>query len=57
MMTKLAENDIEFENWHYKNDPTHIVFFTKATWRFWAQKNNAELDFVADDALILRKLV
>jgi len=30
-MTHLYENSINFKNWYYKNDPTHIFIYTKKT--------------------------
>jgi SAM-dependent methyltransferase len=30
-MTDLIDNQREFEQWHYKNDPTHVVFYSEKT--------------------------
>lgn len=30
-MTLLYGEGIEFENWYYKNDPTHVIFYSEKT--------------------------
>lgn len=56
IMTRLVRDREAFAGWHYKNDPTHVCFFSRDTWQWWAARQGAELEFVADDALLLRKL-
>lgn len=55
VMTKLVVNKAAFEKWHYKNDPTHIIFFSKKTMRWLADFWCARQELVADDAIIFRK--
>lgn len=55
VMTKLVRTPQAFAGWHYKNDPTHVCFFSRETWRWWASRQGAQLEFVAADALLLRK--
>ncbi|SMF29340.1 Methyltransferase domain-containing protein [Alteromonadaceae bacterium Bs31] len=55
LMTKLVINKKRFKSWHYKNDPTHIIFFSIDTLNYLANSWNAELFCVADDAFIFRK--
>lgn len=55
LMTKLVISRERFANWHYIRDPTHIVFFSAATFEWLAQKFNAELTFPAADVVFLRK--
>lgn len=31
VMTRLHDDSIDFKGWHYKNDPTHISFFSVRT--------------------------
>ncbi|HET8861191.1 class I SAM-dependent methyltransferase [Marivirga sp.] len=31
IMTDLYHEDIIFENWYYKNDPTHVFFYQEST--------------------------
>lgn len=37
-MTDLYTDDLNFDKWYYKNDPTHVVFYTKSGLEFI--KNN-----------------
>ena len=57
VMTKLVENKTAFEKWHYKNDPTHIIFFSETTMQWLAEYWRARKELVADDAIIFRKTV
>jgi|SRR5690554_5246498 len=34
IMTSLYSNSINFNTWHYKNDPTHVFFYSKKTMEF-----------------------
>lgn len=56
VMTKLAIDKNAFEKWHYKNDPTHIIFFSQYTMRWLARYWRAEFEPVATDAFIFKKL-
>ena len=54
-MTKLATEAEAFTRWHYKNDPTHVSFFSRDTFRFLAQRDGLEVEFVGNDVILLRK--
>lgn len=47
IMTKLVINQERFKDWHYKNDPTHVSFFSVATFEYIAQKY--QLTYVQKD--------
>jgi len=36
-MTSLYSEEIHFENWYYKNDPTHVFFYRKETLAYIGQ--------------------
>ncbi|GAB3318266.1 class I SAM-dependent methyltransferase [Haliea atlantica] len=55
VMTKLVRDREAFAGWHYKNDPTHVCFFSRQTWQWWAARQGTVAEFVAADALLLRK--
>lgn len=55
VMTKLVRDAEAFKSWHYKNDPTHIIFFSPATLRYLADKWAATLDMVAADSFVFTK--
>lgn len=55
LMTKLVASPERFANWHYIRDPTHIVFFSGATFRWLAEHLGAELEFRGTDVIFLNK--
>jgi transcription initiation factor TFIIIB Brf1 subunit/transcription initiation factor TFIIB len=57
IMTKRVTGIDSFKNWHYKNDPTHVCFFSIKTFEYLAKYWQAEIVFTAKDVVILRKPV
>jgi SAM-dependent methyltransferase len=55
VMTKLVRDREAFARWHYRNDPTHVCFFSIATWRWWAQQQGAQVVFEGADVILLGK--
>ena len=55
IMTKLALDEASFARWHYKNDLTHVCFFSRETFRWVSGKWRAELTFVGSDVILLSK--
>lgn len=55
VMTKLALGPDAFATWHYKNDRTHVCFFSQSTFRWLAKRWTAELTFVGRDVILLRR--
>ena len=55
LMTKFVIDKVAFSTWHYKNDPTHICFYSHETIRHYFQKRECKVDFVGADVVIIRK--
>ena len=55
LMTKLSIGEQSFPTWHYKNDPTHIGFYSKGTFAYLAKRLNASIEFFGKDVILLRK--
>lgn len=55
IMTKRVRGLEAFSNWHYKNDPTHIVFFSERTFEWLAESWRAELTLLGADVALLTK--
>lgn len=55
IMTKLVIDKDAFSNWHYIRDKTHICFYSQSTFTYLAQRFSAELSFVGNDVILLRK--
>lgn len=50
-MTDVYDKSIDFASWYYKNDPTHVFFYTKKTFE-WIKKEFNFLDVKVDGRLI-----
>jgi len=55
IMTKLALDASAFSRWHYRSDPTHVVFFSRPTFQWLASLWHARLLFVGKDVILLQK--
>lgn len=55
VMTKLLINKEAFSSWHYKNDQTHICFFSRQTFNWLANELDAQLTIVGNDVILLTK--
>ena len=56
VMTKLVLGPEAFSRWHYKNDQTHVCFFSQETWCWWGREVDASVQFIGSDVVILKKL-
>jgi len=56
IMTKMVIDREAFSSWHYKNDRTHICFFSKETFLWLADKLKTKAEFRGNDVVILPKL-
>jgi 2-polyprenyl-3-methyl-5-hydroxy-6-metoxy-1,4-benzoquinol methylase len=55
IMTKLVRDPVAFAGWHYKNDSTHVCFYSADTWRWWAAHHGASLEIIGSDVILLRR--
>ncbi|MBF0265815.1 MAG: class I SAM-dependent methyltransferase [Gammaproteobacteria bacterium] len=55
IMTKRVIDQQAFSNWHYKNDLTHIIFFSENTFNWIAKKFSLELEIIDKDIVFLYK--
>jgi hypothetical protein len=55
IMTKMVQDVEAFATWHYKNDPTHVSFFSVLTFKWLAQQWRAKINFFAADVVIFTK--
>ena len=56
LMTKLTDHVADFANWHYKNDPTHVSFFSSDTFAYLAKRDGFALEIIGPDVILLRRL-
>jgi len=55
LMTKLVLEVDAFARWHYKNDPTHICFFSRETFLWLGRQWGASPEFVGSDVILMQK--
>jgi hypothetical protein len=55
VMTKRVTSLEAFENWHYKNDPTHICFYSNASFEWIARKMGWRLEVIGKDVVFFHK--
>ncbi|MFB2734898.1 class I SAM-dependent methyltransferase [Shewanella mangrovisoli] len=55
VMTKRVLNSTAFSTWHYKNDPTHINFYSEATFKWLAKHYGWQLEVIDKDVVFLHK--
>jgi len=55
IMTQILTPQIDFEQWYYKNDPSHIGFFSEKVLKFLAAKWQAELYVISERVVIFKK--
>lgn len=55
VMTCFQTDDSRFVNWHYRRDPTHIVFYREETLRWLADRFGWSLDIPRKDVALFRK--
>ena len=55
IMTKLVASPEKFANWHYKTDPTHISFFSVATFEYLGRQWGSAPEFIGADVIIFQK--
>ena len=55
VMTQILTSQIDFSSWYYKNDPSHIGFFTKKSLNFLASYLNIEVSFVSERVVFFKK--
>ena len=55
IMTQILTPQKDFEQWYYKNDPSHIGFFSEKALNCLAQKWQAELYVISERVVIFKK--
>ncbi|CAC9549563.1 Putative methyltransferase associated with DUF414 [uncultured Gammaproteobacteria bacterium] len=52
IMTQMMDDKTDFATWYYKNDPTHICFFSKNTMRHLAKQWHAKVSFFGNNVAL-----
>lgn len=52
IMTQMRDDKTDFATWYYKNDPTHICFFSKNTMHHLADQWQAKVSFFGGNVVL-----
>lgn len=55
IMTCFQTDDARFADWHYRRDPTHVVFYREATLRLIAGQHGWTCEIPVKDVALMRK--
>ena len=55
IMTCFQTDDARFAAWHYRRDPTHVVFYREATFHHLARRFGWQCEVPGKDVVLLRK--
>ena len=55
IMTRRLGPEQHFADWHYKNDPTHVIFFSDLTFLWLAGRWSTTATFFGPDVVLLQK--
>lgn len=55
ILTTFQTEDTKFRNWHYRRDPTHVVFYREATMRYLAAQFGWQCQTPDKDVAIFQK--
>lgn len=54
LMTTFQTDDARFAQWHYRRDPTHVVFYRSFTLRYLAEQHGCNIEFPAANVALLQ---
>ena len=55
MTTCFQTDDTQFADWHYRRDPTHVVFYRAATFRVVARQRGWRCEIPQKDVVLMRR--
>ena len=55
VMTTFLPKDELFENWYYRRDPTHVVFYKKKTFQHIGYQRNWQVFFPSENIVLFNK--
>lgn len=56
VMTRRYHTGLDFVTWHYRNDPTHVAFYSDRSFKFIARQYGFDdPEFLSESVVVLRK--
>lgn len=56
LLTQVYPDQEAFSSWYYKNDPTHVCFFSLKTFSWLEKQYKAEFEVIGKDLFIFKKV-
>lgn len=56
IMTRFQTDDARFANWHYRRDPTHVVFYREASFQWLAVHHGMRVETIAPGTVLMQKI-
>ena len=54
-MTCFLTDDSQFDNWYYRKDPTHVVFYARETFEIIAEQRDWTCEIPTKDIVLFCK--
>ena len=55
IMTNFYDDSINFNDWYYRKDPTHVVFYTEETFKFIASMMSWRIEIPTKNVVLFKK--
>jgi hypothetical protein len=55
IMTSFLSNIEDFENWYYRRDPTHVVFYSEKTFEVIADQRDWSYEIISKNVVLFNK--
>jgi 2-polyprenyl-3-methyl-5-hydroxy-6-metoxy-1,4-benzoquinol methylase len=55
IMTEIVSPQLDFTSWYYKNDPSHLCFYSEKTFVYLANLLGLEIVALSERVIILKK--
>lgn len=55
IMTRWLTDDVDFQRWHYRRDPTHVCFYNRDTFEWIARHHGLRACYPQDHVTLLQK--
>jgi len=54
-MTTFIPKNEKFEDWYYRRDPTHVVFYNEKTFEIIASRRKWKTEYLEKNIIIFKK--
>ena len=54
-MTARVDEVDDFNSWYYKEDPTHVCFYSRATFDWLAARDRLAVEYFGESVVLMRR--